>query len=177
MSQHTFKNEYVNCVVSFLPSGKIHISGKIEKPSLHGSPKTFPRVFAPKSIDRMTNYSGSGLPFPCASVAFDRSPNNHYIDSNGHFDVEFTYPNGYYLPEMFKKIAPSIFFSLNEPNMKPFLVQFELPDHLPLRTLVDRPNHSKGPMFYSVKEDLIPIASACDTMLYYSDAKIRYDIA
>ena len=168
----TYKNDYVSCDVEFLATGDIRIVGKVASPSSF----TSMRLFAPCPIDRMTSYSGSGLPFPCAAVAYENSPNNHVISTGGDFDAQFKYPNGYYMSDAKQKIPPSIFFSLSPSNDQPVIVQFKLPDPLPLRTLGYRPMR-QGPLYYSAKESLVPIASAEDTMIYYADAKARYDIA
>jgi len=174
MSVTSYKNEHVQCDVSFLSSHEIRIVGSIVNPG------SFQQriLFAAAPIDRMMNYSGSGLPFPSADVAFDNTPNQIQIDRHGMFDVVFKYPNAYYKSDFFEKMLPSIFFSLLEyGKAQPFYVQFTLPDPLPLRTLGYRPNHEGGPIYYAAKENLLPIASAQDTMLYYADAKARYDIA
>lgn len=175
----TYKNEHVSCDVRFLDDmqGDIRITGALVDPTslVHGRCI----IFAASPIDRMTNYTGSGSPFPCAAIAFDNSPNKHVIDPDGMFDVVFKYPNGYYKSEAFVKIPPSIFFSLvRRGDHDPFFVQFTLPDPLPLRTLGYRSSRSElGPLYYSAKEQLLPIASAQDTMLQYADAKSRYNIA
>jgi hypothetical protein len=172
MVKTTYKNEFVNCDVDFLMNGDIHLTGKV------ASPSTFQlmSIFAASPINRLTSYSGSGLPFPCAQVAFENSPNNYTIDPSGDYDVVFKYPNGYYMSDAKEKVPPSIFFSFAEPGKAPFLVHFKLPDPLPLRTLGYRPNRV-SPLYYSAKEDLIPIAGAADTMMLYSYAKKHYDIA
>ena len=172
MVKTTYKNEFVSCDVDFLVDGDIRLTGKV------ASPSTFQmmNIFAASPINRLTSYSGSGLPFPCAQVAFENSPNKHTIDPSGDFDVIFRYPNGYYMSDAKEKVPPSVFFSFAEQRKAPFLVQFKLPDPLPLRTLGYRP-HRVGPEYYAAKESLIPIAGAADTMMMYSDAKIRYDIA
>jgi len=168
----TYKNEYVQCDVEFLMSGNIRITGRVANPTSFVQMS----IFAAKQVDRMMNYSGSGLPFPCAAVAFDNSPNNKVIDKSGLIDAEFKYPNGYYLSDAKEKVPPSIFISLTEPGKKPFYVHFKLPDPLPLRTLGYRPNH-QGPLYYAMKEGLVPIASAQDTMMNYAAAKVMYDLA
>ena len=174
----TYKNEHVSFDVVFQDDGDIRIRGSLINPTYFAPGSC--SVFAAKQIDRMTNYSGSGLPFPNASVAFDNTPNKHTIDTNGLFDVVFKYPNGYYKNDAFVKIPPSIYFSLRpkQSPQEPFFVQFELPDPLPLRTLGYRSSRSElGPFYYSAKEQLIPIGSAQDTMLRYAEAKSKYNIA
>jgi len=168
----SFNNDKVSFDAEFLVDGDVRIVGKLNNTvSLENV-----RIFATRPIDRMTNYSGSGLPFPCADVAFENSPNNHTVDASGHFDVKFKYPNGYYMSDAREKVPPSIFFSITEQMKPPYLIQFKIPDPLPMRTLGYRPMR-QGPMYYSAKQDLIPIAGAADTMMMYADAKYRFGIA
>lgn len=173
----TYKNMYVTCDVYFLDNGDVRITGALTNPTAFAAGRC--TLFAASPIDRMMNYSGSGLPFPCAAVAFDNSPNNHTIGHDGLFDVVFKYPNGYYKHDAFEKIPPSIFFYMvPSSSQDPFFVRFALPDPLPLRTLGYRSNRSSlGPLYYSAKEQLVPIASAQDTMLNYANAKIQFNVA
>lgn len=168
--------EYVKCevrVVSY-PSGPVTVQGQVNNPSHYSKME----VYASNPIDRMTNYSGSGLPFPCAAVAFDNTPNYHLIGPDGSFDVKFSYPNGYLTTDATAKVPPSVFVKLTlKTPAEPIQIRYGLEDPLPLRTLVNRPHHSLGPIYYSAREDAIPIAGAEATMLNLARAKVTYDIA
>jgi hypothetical protein len=80
---------------------------------------------------------------------------------------------------MFTKIAPSVYFVFKpiDKNKEQHATRVELFDNLPVRSLVHRPNHAKGPGFYSAKETLIGIRSAEDTMRTLAQYKGLYDIA
>lgn len=167
-----FKNEHV--------SGKAHIDFTKQTVHLQGAianPGGYSQIqlIAANPPNRMTAYAGSGLPFPCSQVAFEDTPNVATI-SGGSFSVTFQYPNAYYVPDMNTKVPPAVYFIFKTANSS-FASRIDLYDTLPLRTLVHRPNHAKGPGFYSAKESLIGVRSAEDTMRYLAQYKGLYDIA
>ena len=166
---------YVKCSVHVLPDGDVSVKGQVLNPSHFEKME----VYASAPINRMTSYSGSGLPFPCAAVAFDNSPNYHLIVAEGGFDIKFLYPNGFLMQDATAKVPPSVFIKLTPKTkgVEPIQIRYGLADPLPLRTLVNRPNHLLGPIFYSAKEDIVPIAGAEATMLNIASAKSMYDIA
>ena len=125
-------------------------------------------IIAPNPIDRMSNYSGSGLPFPNYEIAFENTPNIHNIDSSGNFDISFKYPNSF-------QIKPSLFFIFTDSNNNSFRIQYELHDINALRTLVNRSSR-KTPEFYGAKDYILPIDTAEKVMYAYSRAKIENDI-
>ncbi len=133
-------------------------------------------IIAPNPIDRMSNYSGSGLPFPNYEIAFENTPNIHNIDSSGNFDISFKYPNSFYIPDGINKIKPSLFFIFTDSNNNSFRIQYELHDINALRTLVNRSSR-KNPDFYGAKDNILPIDTAEKVMYAYSRAKIENDIA
>ena len=132
-------------------------------------------IIAPNPIDRMSNYSGSGLPFPNYEIAFENTPNIHNIDSSGNFDISFKYPNSFYIPDGINKIKPSLFFIFTDSSNNSFRLQYELHDINALRTLVNRSSR-KNPEFYGAKDYILPIDTAEKVMYAYSRAKIENDI-
>ena len=132
-------------------------------------------IIAPNPIDRMSNYSGSGLPFPNYEIAFENTPNIHKIDTSGVFDVSFKYPNSFYMPDGINKIKPSIYFIFTANDNMSFRLQYELHDINALRTLVNRSSR-KNPEFYGAKDYILPIGTAEKVMYAYSRAKIENDI-
>ena len=168
-----FKNEYV--------SGKATINTydhtvKIEGMITHPVQYSEIQLIAASPPNRMTAYAGSGLPFPCSQIAFEGTPNVSNIDKSGLFNVIFEYPNSYYIPDMMTKIPPAIYFIFKS-NNNSFASRIDLYDDLPVRSLVHRPNHAKGPGFYTAKESLIGVRSAEETMRYLAQYKGLYDIA
>ena len=131
-------------------------------------------IIAANPIDRMSNYSWSGLPFPNYEIAFENTPNIHKVDPSGNFDISFKYPNSFYMPDGINKILPSVYFIFAD-NNDSFRIQYELHDLLALRTLVNRSSR-KNPEFYGAKDYILPIDTAEKVMYAYSRAKIENDI-
>lgn len=168
-----FNNEYVSCSIIFSNDYKtLNIQGNVKNPMAYNKML----LVAPNPIDRMSNYSGSGLPFPCADIAFDNTPNNLIIDGTGSFNTTFKYPNSYYGQSGNNKVVSSIFFILDSGSNKEY-VRFELKDLCVLRTLVDRASKKKGPEYYAARDYVLPVDTAENVMRAYSKAKIEYDIA
>jgi hypothetical protein len=159
-------NEYINCIVEKKNNNKIKISGFV-KNHINYSKMA---IMAPNPIDKITSFSGKGLPFPCELIAFENTPNFEIINSTGVIDVLFDYPNSYYAPNGYTKIISPIIISLDG---KKIIIQ--LNDLCPLKTLRDR---SRGdPNFYGMKELILPIGTAEEVMNNYAYAKLHYNIA
>lgn len=172
-----FENEFVQCAAVIVDeNGTLHITGNIKQMAMAREVI----IHAPNPIDRMTNYTGSGLPFPCAQVAFENTPNFARItEPSGVFNLQFSYPNAYYTTDAHTKIEPSLFvtFYWKEEGKEKTVVRLPLTDGLPLRTLNYRPGHAKGPHYYAVKSDIIGIRGAEATMYALAEAKATYDVA
>lgn len=174
---YRFDNEFIECVVTILDeNATLELKGHVKQMGMAHEVI----LMAPNPIDRMTNYTGSALPFPCATVAFENTPNYVKItEPSGTFQTKFSYPNGYYTTDAHTKIAPSIFlkFYWKEEGKAPTIVRLPLQDRFPLRTLNYRPGHAKGPHYYAVKSDIIGIRGAEATMRALIMAKVNYDVA
>ena len=141
---------------------KLKLTGSFKNPSQFSKIE----VLAPGPIQRLMSYSGSGLPFPCAQVAFHQTPN--YIDltrpvdgtttAPTDFETVFEYPNSYYAVDHRTLIPPSLFCAMTPvESTTPIYVRFELPNPNPLKSLTYRPRFSQGPDFYAAKADLIGV--------------------
>ena len=115
-----------------IKDNKVIVTGKINQPF------TKARLFAANPIDRMSNYSGSGLPFPCYDIAFDNTPNIKHINSE-NYGATFEYPNSYYMPNGRDKVPPTIYLSVDNKIIE----AKELVDPLPLKTLTHRGSHDR----------------------------------
>lgn len=166
-----FDDEILNCNVEFSTDYKrVFINGFLKNPNSYSNIM----LIAPNPFDRMTNYSGSGLPFPCADIAFENTPNKLLIDKSGIFTTTFSYPNSFYLPNGKVKVISSLYLVFNiGDNIQN--KRLELLDLCILRTLSNRSSR-KGPEFYGAKDYLLPIANAEDVMREYSKVKIENDI-
>lgn len=176
MNPLTFSNEYVACTMVITESGSVQLQGRIHNRSAY---KTV-EVVAPAPANRMMNYSGSGLPFPCAEIAFENTPNRLLVGEGGQFQATFAYPNSYYTHDAFNKIVSSVFVVLHphKANVEPIVVRMELPEQVPLtvRTLTHRPKRV-GPEFYTLKQDIIGVRGAEDTMRALSEVKVYMGLA
>jgi hypothetical protein len=165
-----FNDEYVSLNIiqnNFI----LNITGYIKNPTQYKKIV----IVAPNPIDRMINYSGSGLPFPNEHIAFENTPNYKLINNSENINVQFKYPNSFYSPNGKNKILPSLFVQLTDLSDNTFQLQYELKDFNTLRTLTNRESR-KGPEFYSNKDSILPIANAENVMYEYSKAKVEYDI-
>jgi hypothetical protein len=150
------KNEYIHCTLKQRDDGRLDISGAVLNPSAYSQME----LVAPNAFMKMMNYSGSGLPYPCASVAFEGTPNYLLIPVSGQFQVVFSYPNAYYGSDTYTKVPPSVFAILKSTNHTedPIYVQMALPDPMILRTLTYRDGRrEKGPSFYWEKRDILGV--------------------
>ena len=73
-----FNDEYVYLNVSNQNSSKLLIEGYVKNPLQYNKML----ILAPNPIDRMINYSGSGLPFPNEHIAFENTKNMFLINEN-----------------------------------------------------------------------------------------------
>ena len=81
--------------VKYSGSGNVTITGRVNE---YGS--TTKIVFwAPTPPDYRTSYSGSGLPYPNAEVAFQQTPSygTVQVKDNGSFSFSIPFPSGYYM--------------------------------------------------------------------------------
>jgi hypothetical protein len=167
-----FNNEFIRCNVQILENcSHIKITGTIKNRGLYSNVL----LIAANPIDRMGSYSGTGLPFPCADVAFEGTSNSQVIHSDT-VNATFTYPNSYYTVAIKKKLVSSIFFVLETHDGKTQVVRFELKDLYPLRTLVNRESRT-GPEFYATKYEILPVDTAEIIMKEYAKAKVSHNIA
>ena len=125
-------------------------------------------MFAANPIDRLTTYSGSGLPFPNNQIAFENSPNYYEIPSLGEINDTFFKPNSYYSYSL-ERVPPTIFVKLTK-NQNDSIVQFKLVDPLPLKTLFYR-NATFDPSFYQKRSEVIGVQSQYNYLLQLQNTK------
>ncbi len=170
----SFQNAYLEANV-VIDQDQVIVQGSIT----HRAKFQKAELIAANPIQRMMNYSGSGLPWPCAAFAFQETPNYLEIPEDGKFVATFSYPNSFYTTDGFDKVVSSVFVILTPKDGSPSInVRLELPEQEPLqvRTLTYRPKRV-NPTFYSEKEDIIGIRGAYDTMLALRGVKIHDGLA
>jgi len=158
-------NSLINCSIEINDMNVI-IKGYIINPSLYKKKA----IIAPNHFDKLSSFSGSALPFPCEQIAFENTKNYFEINDDGNIDTIFKYPNSYYSADGLTKIISPIIFILDKNK-----IYFELNDLCPLKTLRDR--QRSDPVFYAIKEALLPIATAEKHMINYANAKLLHNIA
>jgi hypothetical protein len=165
--------------VQVVGDSQLAVNGHVKEPMRFDAME----VLAPHPIDRRASYSGSGLPFPCPTIALTNTPNRTSAAPDGRFMATFSYPNSYYSYDGKTKIKPSIFFALKPKGQNPedtVFIRFELPEHPALffRTLTHRPGRT-GPGFYGDKDSMLdPIPrSAEQVMRSFIEYKAKFDKA
>jgi hypothetical protein len=100
--------------------------------------------WAANPIPRMYSYSGSGLPFPNPSEAYENTPNQGQIllDNDGKFTFKLDHPAGYYVRQ--GKILMKAHVHLKTSSDETVYTVM-IADYFPyrsLKNLPDRPNRS-----------------------------------
>jgi len=168
-----FENSFVKCRVDTIDNcRKIKIKGIVNNRSYYKNVL----LIAPNPASLSSSYSGTGLPFPCADIAFEESKNIYAIDTAGVIDTIFMYPNSYYTVANKTKIVSSLFFVFETHDNQKEFVRLELKDLYPLRTLVNRESRT-GPEFYEIKHQVLPVDTAEVIMKEYAKLKVDMKIA
>ncbi len=114
---------------------------------------------APNPIDRLSSFSGSGLPFVNYQQAFDNTPNrgNIELSTNNYFSIDILMPNSYYVGLGTVLIPPSLFIKYHN-GEKQVTVPIKVNQAVPYRSLtypISLEHASrKNSLFYSGMWDL-----------------------
>ncbi len=158
LDNNYFTKEY-SCkdLVEDKGSGEYVISGNTDAPD-----GTMVLYWAANPPNYMTNFSGSGLPFPCPEMAFDNTPNKGAVKVvDGSFKFNIHYPNSFYAGHGNNYIEPHIYYRLcGDPSIEHKVNTIKIGEGIPYRTLSYPqnilPNVNKGVYFYD-GEDTLPI--------------------
>lgn len=143
-------------------NGRVKIKGTIGKGFNNAE------LYAANPIDMMSNYSGSGLPFPCESIAFENTPNRVKIVSTS-YEADFIYPNSYYLNDGRTLVNPTIFLKVDGDIVE----KYELENPLPLRTLNYRRDfYDNRDKFFAYKYGIMPVETQFERMKRYKQIKL-----
>lgn len=168
---YKLENEYITLQVTE-ENDLLTIQGKVKKPEDYENMV----LFAANPIDRMMNYSGSGLAFPNSFIAFEGTPNFLQIESDGMIQTTFKKPNSYYANDTRTRIEPSIFVKLHKATIDPIIIRFALEEGLPLKTVFYRPERT-GPEFYQKKADIIGVQAQDKILQMIQEVKVKYGCA
>jgi len=159
-------DNYLSLNVELIGTRDLIIKGTLKNPSSYKKKI----IVSPNPPDIRASYSGTALPFPCEEIALENSKNFFEIKDDGVIDVKFIYPNSFYSVDGYKKIISPIILMIDD-----IKIIHELIDFCPLKTLRDRVRGN--PSFYALKEILLPVATAENTMNNYAKAKVINNIA
>lgn len=166
MNKHISDN-YLDCNFNIDYNNKtFSIKGSLRNPDAYKTKI----LCAPNPPDIRNSYSGTALPFPNEFIAFENTKNHYKIENGAVIDVVFKVPNSYYSSDGYNKIKTPIMLIIDDKK-----IIYEFDDFCPLKTIRDRVRGN--PSFYALKDVLLPVATAENTMYNYSAAKVNYNIA
>ena len=108
----------------------------------------------PMPADHMTTFTGSGLPFPSAAIAYNPSQFGSCTLVNGKFQIKNVYPPNVYLQEDGTIGKPEALLRYTQGGKKIFeAVRLHGVSTIPHRNLISHPART-GPNFYDAGEHL-----------------------
>ena len=133
--------------------GDITISGTVK--SSTPNPKIM--FWAPAPANHLTSYSGSGLPFPNPTMAYENSPNKGMVEAvDRQFSFKLQYPNAYYAALGTMYVPPLVNIKVCEPGLDSTFTTIEIDGGIPYRTLTypspPSKNSYSSPLFFHVPE-------------------------
>jgi hypothetical protein len=134
----------------------------------HTNSEIFIKYSASNPPTYNSNFSGSGLPFPNETIAFENTPNMGVIEViNGKFSFAIRYPNSYYINLGSVYIPPQVRLMLVDKNNKQMesIKTVNLGEGIPFRTLtwpIQR-DWNKGALFY--KNNDLPVRTQYQILL------------
>lgn len=147
--QILFNKDLCQGAVEYHGHGDLVVKGKINT----NSPQTTLYFWASAPPTNGISFAGSGMPYPNALVAYDRTPNKGVINVvNGTFNFTMKYPNAYYIGLGSLYIPPHINFKVCEPDKADSYFSVQVDDGIPYRLLTYPAPPTKKPrtnaMFY-----------------------------
>ena len=151
--QTLFNKDMCQGIITHQPGGDLIVNGHIKTDTSNA--KLYYWAASPPTYG--ISFSGSGMPYPNALVAYDRTPNKGVVQLNGgQFNITLKYPNAYYIGLGSLYIPPHINFKVCEPGREDTYFSVQIDDGVPFRTLTYPAPPSKKPrlsaMFYCEPE-------------------------
>ena len=137
MLEDLLENENISCKV-LRENINIFIDCTIKDEMLNN--KVY--YYAANTPDRLTNFSGSGLPFPSREVAFEGSPNigrKLINNETKQFRLELLRPNTYY-DENYELVEPEVIIKYLSKNNKTRVLNIPIDNKIPFRSLLQNKN-------------------------------------
>lgn len=136
MLEDSLENEHISCKV-LRQNINISIECIIKDEMLDN--KVY--YYAANTPDRLTNFTGSGLPFPSKDVAFEGSPNigRMIINETKQFKLELLRPNSYY-DDNYELVEPEVIIKYFLKNNKTRVLNIPIDNKIPYRSLIQNKN-------------------------------------
>jgi hypothetical protein len=147
--QVLFNKDVCNGALNYNGKGDLVIKGKL---ATAGPSKLYFWAAAPPTFG--SSFSGSGMPYPDPSVAYDRTPNKGLVDvsADGNFTINMKYPNAYYVGLGSLYVPPHINFKVCAAGLEDNYFSIQIDGGVPFRLLTWPAPPSKKPrtqaMFY-----------------------------
>ena len=142
--ENIMKNGY-SCEGTVLDSGdgEYIVKGRLK----NGLEKVKILYYSANPPTYSSSYSGSGLPFPNSTMAFENTPNKGAVLTkvNGEFSFKVRYPNSYYVKLGTIYVPPVVYIKICG---KKEIHTIKLGGGIPFRLLA-YPVSRKGPEFYN----------------------------
>ena len=141
-----FNKSLCNGIITQNQDGNVTIKGKLNN---NRNGKLL--YWAANPAEMKDGFTGSGLPYPSPSQAFENSNNIGTIETdNGEFNITIDYPNSYYVGLGTLYIPPHIYLKYCDEDE---IVSIKLGEGIPYRTLTHPAPPSKNfrlsPTFYN----------------------------
>jgi len=147
-SSSSFSRDSVSGIITPQQNGKVYvITGKVHDNVKNGKI----RYFSAAPMDKITSFSGAGIPFPNPEVAFDNSPNQGEIEltRENSFEIVLSKPNSYYINLGSTFVPPALYIRYNNGEPTDQIVSIQICHAIPFRTLnYPAERIKKGAMFY-----------------------------
>lgn len=148
-----FNKDLCQGSITYQGTGDLLIRGSLKVPIANA--QLFFWAAAPPT--KGISFSGSGMPYPNALVAYDRTPNKGIVPIvNGNFEFSIKHPNAYYIGLGSLYLPPHINFKLCAPDQPDNYFSVQIDDGIPFRMLTYPAPPTKKPrinaMFYCQPE-------------------------
>ena len=158
---HTVDQTFELCNVQIMnnPYGDHVIKGRVKGSLSHlaGIQDVYLKFWAANKPTYLTNFAGSGLPYPNEEVAFENTPNVGAVKvDQGEFTYHMQFPNSYYKHLGQTLVPPQVKFKFCDRTNKPISQTYsvKLGNPIPYRSLTwpKMRDWNKGPLFYLNKD-------------------------
>jgi hypothetical protein len=149
-----FNKDLCQGSITYQGAGDLLVRGNLKVP-VAGDAQLYFWAAAPPT--KGISFSGSGMPYPNALVAYDRTPNKGVVPIiNGAFQFSIKHPNAYYIGLGSLYLPPHINFKLCAPGQADNYFSVQINDGIPFRMLTYPAPPTKKPrlnaMFYCEPE-------------------------